>query len=554
MRARKKTAAPLPDVLQARAPGPAPAVDGLVFVPGPEDAGLRLDVFLAGVLAGRGLSREKIKQCIKDGRVSLDGEPCSSPRTPVRPGCRVAVGVPEAVSRLTPEEGELTVLYQDRFLAVINKPAGLTVHPCPSCPQGTLAHRLAARFPSLAAMEGFRPGIVHRLDKDTSGLMVAALNEEARLALSRAFAERGVRKEYLALARGVPSPAEGEIRVPIGRHPTRKIMMAVVPENRGGRAAHSRYTTLYADPGGRFSLLKVRIFTGRTHQIRVHLAHLGLPLWGDALYGTKSNDPAPRQMLHAHALAFPHPAGGGEIALRSPPPSDFLRTALALSRRTRLLVIVGAPGSGKSSFLRLWAEAGLPAFSADAAVHKLYDVGGDGRLLLKQRFGGRFVPDDKAPVDRAALMAALRAEPGLFRELEDLIHPLVRHELHQFRLAAEQAGADAAAAEIPLYLESGRSSFDEAFPAPLLVGVRCDDAVRRARLEASRGLDAGAQALLDARQWPQERKLAACDCVIDNSGPPEALPEQMHALLTRLEQLRAQEEQALAARLAALWT
>lgn len=522
------------------------------FTVPPEAKNERLDRFLGKRIPG--VSRERVKKAVREGACLIDGRVCTSPATRLIPGQCVELRLENEKNILTPEAGELSLIYSDAALAVLDKPAGLAVHPCPSCTENTLVHRLLAHFPELARMEGLRPGIVHRLDKDTSGLMVAALNEEARLALSHAFAERGVRKEYLALARGVPSPAEGEIRVPIGRHPTRKIMMAVVPENRGGRAAHSRYTTLYADPGGRFSLLKVRIFTGRTHQIRVHLAHLGLPLWGDALYGTKSNDPAPRQMLHAHALAFPHPAGGGEIALRSPPPSDFLRTALALSRRTRLLVIVGAPGSGKSSFLRLWAEAGLPAFSADAAVHKLYDVGGDGRLLLKQRFGGRFVPDDKAPVDRAALMAALRAEPGLFRELEDLIHPLVRHELHQFRLAAEQAGADAAAAEIPLYLESGRSSFDEAFPAPLLVGVRCDDAVRRARLEASRGLDAGAQALLDARQWPQERKLAACDCVIDNSGPPEALPEQMHALLTRLEQLRAQEEQALAARLAALWT
>jgi 23S rRNA pseudouridine1911/1915/1917 synthase len=528
----------------------------------PEEArGERVDLFLGKRVPD--VSRERVKKSIRGGACLLDGRPCPSPSVRLAPGQEIELTLAAKPRSLRPEAGELRLVYRDETLAVIDKPAGLVVHPCPSCGETTLAHRLAAHFPELARMEGERPGIVHRLDRDTSGLMVVALTESSRQALVRGFAEREVRKEYLTLARGVPEAAVGDISEPLGRHPAHRTKMAVLPENRGGKAARSRYEVLYADPGRRFSLLRVRIFTGRTHQIRVHLAHIGHPVRGDVLYGPKTRDDLSfRQMLHSHRLAFSHPASGETLDLRSPPPPDFLRAALVLAGRTRMIVIVGAPGSGKSSLLRLLGELGLPCFNADATVHELYGPGGDGRHLLRQRFGDRFVPHENAPVDRAALLGAVHADPGLLRELEAMIHPLVRHELRKFLQQAEAAGASCAAAEIPLYLESGmrkhvsnhKGNFDEkSFPAPLLVGVRCDERTRGIRLKA-RGLRDAERAALERRQWPQERKLAACELVLDNGGPPEKLREEALKLLARLRELRAKDEAELAARLAALWT
>jgi len=512
----------------------------------------RLDRFLGAMLPS--LSRERIKKAVRSGACLLDGRVCAVPSTRLAPGQRIELRLETAPDAPEPEAGALSLIRYDEHLAVFDKPAGLTVHPCPSCPAGTLVHRLLAHFPQLARLEGGRPGIVHRLDKDTSGLMVAALHEEVRLKLARSFARREVDKEYLALARGVPDPKSGDIQSPIGRHPRQKIRMAIVPEAQGGRPAHSSYRVLHADPAGRFSLVAVRIFTGRTHQIRVHMASIGHALWGDGLYGSAvRDDPAPRQMLHAHKLAFPHPVTGERLEFAGPPPPDFVSTAQGLARRMRLVIIVGAPGSGKSTLLRLLEKAGLPCFSADDAVRRLYAKGGDGRLCLHRRYGGRFTPEGGESVDRAALFAAMREDERLRREVQEMIHPLVGHELEEFRRRAESADAECAAAEIPLHLENGRRGEGGAFSAPLLVGVYCDDAARRTRLAAGRGWSEETQAALDSWQWPQAKKMQACDLVIDNGASPEHLERQVEELLTHVRALRRKEEEALAARLGALW-
>jgi len=514
--------------------------------------GERLDRFLGAMIPS--VSRERIKKTIRNGGCLLDGQVCILPATRLAPGQRIELRFEPEQGALTPEAGELGLVWHDEHVAVLDKAAGLTVHPCPSCPEGTLIHRLLARFPHMARMEGGRPGIVHRLDKDTSGLLVVALDESSRLELAKGFARREVEKDYLALARGVPRPETGEIQTAIGRHPRQKIKMAPTPEHKGGRPAHSRYTVLYADPAERFSLLAIRISTGRTHQIRVHMAALGHPLWGDALYGPAGNDPAPRQMLHAHKLAFHHPATGKRLQFTSPPPPDFPHTALLLARRMRPLVIVGAPGSGKSALLRLLEKAGLPCFSADAAVHRLYQAGQDGWICLHQRYGGAFTPDGRDAVDRQALFAAMRADHRILREAQDMIHPLVRHELELFWRLAETTGKECAAAEIPLYLENAWRAEESGFAAPLLIGVWCDDEKRHARLAAGRGWNEETQAMLDAWQWPQARKMQACDLRLDNSGGPEDLEAQAEDVLARVRALRRKDEEELAARLIALWT
>lgn len=548
-------------------PPPLPETRTHSFTVGPEHAGQRLDRFLGDVMAelrekdghGDAVSREKVKRAIRDGAATVQGRACTVPNTRVEPGQTVTLALVVPAARVTPEDGELVVLYRDAAIAVLDKPAGLTVHPCPSCPEGTLVHRLVRHFPELAAQEGFRPGIVHRIDKDTSGLLLVALTEAVRLELSRAFAEREVHKEYLALVHGVPK-AQGELDAPIGRHPLHKVKMAVVPENRGGKPARSAWRVLLADPDGRFALVAVRIFTGRTHQIRVHMAHLGHPLWQDAVYGPAETAPhagselpefPPRQMLHAWRLSFRHPETGRDMHFTCPPPPDFAALALRLSRRMQRVVVTGSPGCGKSALIRQLDEAGLPVWSADAAVARLYEPDGGGHHLLRGRYGDRFVPDPAGPVDKRALFAAMRADDTLRREVEDMIHPLARHDMDEFFARAEASGTPVAVAEVPLFLEAGWKAGTQ--PNILLVGVHCPFAERTRRLETHRGWPQDMIAAMEAWQWPEADKMRACQLVVDNSGTPDDLARRARGLLAELARLRATRDARLADHLASLW-
>ena len=275
---------------------------------------------------GEGVSREKVKKAIAAGLCSIEGEVCLEASQKVRPGHCVRIRLLPELSRLEAETGDVAVLWQDAHLLVINKAAGLTVHPAPSCPQGTLVQRLLGRCPELRSHEGWRPGIVHRLDKDTTGLILIAPDEAARLKLAQAFAQREIEKIYLAVVSGVMQPASGDCLEPLGRDPVRKTRMAVVP---GGRPAHTEWRTLYTDPAGAFSLLAVTLHTGRTHQIRVHMAHLGHPVVGDATYGRARHGlpeglSIPRQMLHARLLKIAHPRDGRPLEFTAPPPPDIL--------------------------------------------------------------------------------------------------------------------------------------------------------------------------------------------------------------------------------------
>ena len=498
----------------------------------------RLDAFLSSMT---GESRSRIKKIVERGDCLVDGLPCVGADTRLRPGQTVEIFLPGPSDALIPEKGPLDILYSDEDIAVINKPAGLTMHPCPSCPSGTLVHRLAARFPRLMEQEGLRPGIVHRLDKDTSGLVMVALSERARLRLVEAFAARQVHKTYLALTRGIP-PHEGICEQPIGRHPTIKTRMAVVPENRGGRSARTAWDTLYASPTGKFALLAVRLFTGRTHQIRVHMAHIGHPLWGDAVYGPRDeNDPAPRQMLHAWKLEFSHPVTGEPLSFQCSPPADMPGSMAALERGTHRLILTGTPGCGKSAVLECLKRRGIPVWSADAVVASLYRPHSDGWYLMRQRWGDAFFHEDGS-VDRAALTRLLAETPGMRRELERMIHPLVRASLERF--FTQEAGGQHAvvAAEVPLWFETG-------WPRPEgadIVVITCPEAVRHARLSRTRGWTEEKIKAVESWQWSQEDKIAAAGLTLPNDGSLEDLDHAVERLFMELEdRLRAREQERL---------
>jgi len=287
-------------------------------------SGERLDTFVARRCPE--LSRSHARRLIDEGLVTLNRRQ-GRPSERVKAGLSVSVTIPPPERiELAPEDIPLTIIYQDADIIVLDKPAGLTVHPAPGHHSGTLVNALLAACPDLRGIAGtLRPGIVHRLDRDTSGLMIVAKNDRAQRALQRQLKEREVHKTYLALVHGVPKPREGLIEAPIGRHPKNRKKMAVVA---GGREAATRYRVREEVAGGRYSLLEVEPISGRTHQIRVHMAALGHPVVGDATYGKRS-DLIARQALHASKLAFAMPLGGRAVEFESPLPAD-MREALEL--------------------------------------------------------------------------------------------------------------------------------------------------------------------------------------------------------------------------------
>lgn len=299
------------------------------------DAGARLDRLLAARLAE--MSRTRLKHLVESGRVTMEGATIMDPSMRVKPGQSFLISLPEAVAdKPAPQAMDLNILYEDAHLLVLDKPAGLVVHPAPGNPDRTLVNALLAHCgDSLAGIGGVkRPGIVHRLDKDTSGLMVVAKDELAQTKLSADFAARRIARAYQAVVWGVPQPRAGEISGRIGRSPRNRQKMAVRRE--GGKPAVTRYRVLRAFKDWA-ALLECQLATGRTHQIRVHLTERGHPLIGDPTYGNPRSmgrlrplPPAlrqrlasfPRQALHATLLGFHHPANGEYVEFSSPLPRD----------------------------------------------------------------------------------------------------------------------------------------------------------------------------------------------------------------------------------------
>ncbi len=302
------------------------------------EAGERLDRLLATRLPE--LSRSRLKNLIEAGRLSAGGETIVEPSYRVKPGQRLILAVPAATpARPQAQAIPLDVLFEDAELIVIDKPPGLVVHPAPGNPDRTLVNALLAHCgEALTGIGGERrPGIVHRLDKDTSGVMVAAKTQAAHAGLVASFAAREIERAYLAVVWGVPEPRAGEIAGNIGRSPRNRKKMAVL--ERGGRPARTRYRVLKALADGQASLVVCRLLSGRTHQIRVHMAAIGHPLLGDPLYGRAGATRARRlpetaqaalealgrQALHARTLEFRHPASGEALRFASDIPLDIKR-------------------------------------------------------------------------------------------------------------------------------------------------------------------------------------------------------------------------------------
>lgn len=287
-----------------------------------EQAGVRLDKYVAEHCPE--LSRTQAQKLIAGGNINVNGQ-AARPGIKLSAGDRITITIPPPLpGTLAADDIPLNILYEDRDLMVIDKPAGLTVHPAPGHPRGTLANAVLSRLSYSPEAGDQRPGIVHRLDKDTSGLIIVAKNLAAHANLTGQFRTRSVTKLYLTLVNGRLSPEDGIIEAPIGRDFRDRKRMAVVTANRG-RAAQTRYHILDYING--YSLLEVRPETGRTHQIRVHLAAIGHPVVGDAIYGGKSPFLS-RQFLHAAALGFRLPSTGHYVEFKSELPLD-LKQALA---------------------------------------------------------------------------------------------------------------------------------------------------------------------------------------------------------------------------------
>ena len=295
--------------------------------------GERLDRYLARALPD--VSRSQAQRLIRNGLVALDGE-TPKPGTSVSPGMSVTVHIPPVSGEILAQPIPLDIVYEDDDLLVVNKPAGMVVHPGHGHPQGTLVNALLSRYPHLDVGESGRSGIVHRLDRDTSGLIVVAKTESALEHLRRQFKNRSVQKTYLALVHKKPPAPEGIIEAPVGRDPRQRQRMAVIADGRPARTCYELLEKL-----GDYSLLAVSPETGRTHQIRVHLAWLGMPVVGDPVYGqlsgnrrAKTDLGLERQFLHAWRLSFQRPKGNGDVALEAPLPADLQQAIDSLRSNT----------------------------------------------------------------------------------------------------------------------------------------------------------------------------------------------------------------------------
>ena len=282
----------------------------------------RLDLFLSEQMED--VTRSRLKKLIEDGCVLLCGKPVQKAGAEIKKGDSVCIEIPDAVEyNVQPENIPIEIVYQDSDLAVVNKPQGMTVHIGNGVERGTLVNALLYALDSLSGVGGvLRPGIVHRIDKDTTGLLVVAKNDKAHVSLASQIAEKTCHRTYFALLEGNLKESSGRVMTDIGRHPTDRLKMAVLPDGKG-KLAITDFETV-AHFGADFTLCKFDLQTGRTHQIRVHAKHLGHPVAGDPVYGYKKQKiKAEGQLLHAWRLELTHPTTGERMAFTAPLPPTF---------------------------------------------------------------------------------------------------------------------------------------------------------------------------------------------------------------------------------------
>jgi len=286
------------------------------------DAGTRIDAYIS---ANTELSRSRVSALMEEGAVCVDGKSAKKPSLKVCAGQKITVSLPEAkMVDIVAQNIPIDILYQDADIVIVNKPCGMVVHPAAGNEDGTLVNALMYHVRDLSGIGGeMRPGIVHRLDKDTSGLILIAKNDRAHAHLSGQFKERSMEKHYRAVAFGSFKDAGGLIDAPIARHPVDRKKMAIVAD---GRPSQTEWRILEQLKGA--SYLDVHLLTGRTHQIRVHMHSVGHPLLGDRIYAPNLKHPVhiPRLMLHAYSLAFTHPATGERMTMTAPLPDEFTKT------------------------------------------------------------------------------------------------------------------------------------------------------------------------------------------------------------------------------------
>lgn len=292
----------------------------------------RVDRYLSQELPE--LSRSRIQQLIEQGNIQVNGN-CVSKKAALQPGDCISIKIPAAKPlALQPEDIPLDILYEDDSLLIVNKPAGLVVHPAPGHQEGTLVNALLAHCPTLPGIGGVqRPGIVHRLDKDTTGAIVVAKTDQAQQNLQAQLKSKTARRDYLGVVYGVPASESGTIDLPIGRHPIDRKKMAVVPVEKGGRPAVTHWRV--KERLGNYTLMHFQLETGRTHQIRVHSAYIGHPLVGDPVYSSNGSVGVnlPGQALHAWQLRLQHPLTGDALEVTAPLPPTLTKLLDVLRRR-----------------------------------------------------------------------------------------------------------------------------------------------------------------------------------------------------------------------------
>ncbi len=409
----------------------------------PQESGLRLDKFLASRLNDPDLSREKINKWIRQGRARINGQVCSKPNQRVNSGEKVEIDFEKNAKACEGVAGRLDIEYLDSDLIVLNKPSGLNVHPAPSEKDNTLVHYLLYHFPEMRDLDTKRPGIVHRLDKKTSGLIVVGRTARAVDSLSRDISQRKVYKEYLAIVHGIPLENSAAIDAPIGRDPVSKTRMKVLPEQ--GKQAWSKYRLIWVFPGREFSLLQVRILTGRTHQIRVHLSYIGCPVLGDGLYNKNAVESVqkkhpglsklvPRQML----LDFIQ-----EV------PRDFQRVLLQLQRSRLNVGISGQFSRSKSYLLQALQQRKIAVHSDDADLCREFEPGADGWEMFRRTFGEKYFIQGERSLDKERILARMQSSEQFKKEVLELLQPLLEHRIKQ--IVQKKARSSIFVVEIPDY-------------------------------------------------------------------------------------------------------